>query len=1341
MGVSSLLAAMCRLLSKYPARGQVFQDSCSAVLALKNSLPLEISDLIRQVQREILKAISRFDLTKDNLVLVDCAFNVLILLWNRYPKQLPAECNMDHLSCVMKAALNVGEHGQKMGALQLGQDFVSFIMRLLNDGQLATLGENGVGHRLCSLLSYYDDMSRNTLQQLVVGVGMLAEVRFDVQAFVGDNLHVSLLFAARKHFSDSIIQELIWRLFSVIIRKDVSFVKELSSCGVVPAIASITQEEGFIPMPLIRFLTHCCHRSPDPFLKLILENELLMGSLLKIIDTETKHSLESVTNACDFLAYLCTKVPPRQSGPIIDLAVVSKIEACARKWPEACLLQACLAIEGVCTPPLGAVNADIEKKREEFFSRDHHVFAKDMLCDPVVSQNSTLVELVYVLFQKLLRASPPATLHTMCNKEFIEALVMLFARDIFSFPYQANRIAFTMHYFVFQMKQKECFEHLRELSFHTFVVDLIEVSNSYEVTATSLGLLASLLGKYYMHFKNVNILLETQLPELLIRKCAQYKQQQTSQFGEDFGRILLNITADKDMSLQLHKRGYMDKLLHLLNEGYAPVVRRSIIHAVGNISLGSQSIKQELHESQFHEILLSTLENESLKGDTFLLSACCRVLHILASGDRAKRLFVERGCVQLLLDLMKIPRGDTKSHSEEVVWRSLSLLSSLGFIAVTNRRYVLTAKVIEQVAEILQSSKNGKIISYVVLVFLGAGELDEGAVKLRQLKVEESLDQAMYKVAYKAQAPDLDRWCSHVLEKQYLYTMLAPSDSLTSPPPLPVSTARQYDWPRLLTECDGSMETDTDRETHRLLPLEEEYMTPQHPVALELGPTAQQQLRELGLDPQQPLFRIGRVYGSTYGFCSNCDRESISEELVIRPHSLTPHQYQDLIDNGWYRRGGVKMFRLRYNHNVYHADWETHVNALKFDQRSHKSYGRVLRRMPKERLVVETLPTHFNHEAFDLYNAYHIAKHDKPLKSMFSYTEHIVNSPIMLQTVDGVQYGTFHQLYRLDGKLVAIGIIDVVPKGIVSIYMWYDVSKAVSKFSFGVYSALKEIELVCKYHQSNPGMQNYYLQGWNRLNKKLAYKSNYGPGHFYCPTIVEDWVEGEEGVDKSQAAYIEKKREGEREREQRGGETLLANGGEEQQQNSDENVNSSSSSPNTHQSATATTVPRSSCNGHSDNRSQEDMDTTDGKTETKKDDEASTVATQVNCKPADSAEDKNSDSNTPTDPVYSCEAYPNDLARYQAKTGESTVDIHTIVVCLNYTEYRRLGDVMDQYQIPDSQCKVLEQRLSELVVTLSPRLLSQLVIDFKVCSPSHSSSSIPVSQESRPTVETEELAL
>lgn len=32
-----------------------------------------------------------------------------------------------------------------------------------------------------------------------------------------------------------------------------------------------------------------------------------------------------------------------------------------------------------------------------------------------------------------------------------------------------------------------------------------------------------------------------------------------------------------------------------------------------------------------------------------------------------------------------------------------------------------------------------------------------------------------------------------------------------------------------------------------------------------------------------------------------------------------------------------------------------------------------------------------------------------------------------------VPYGTYHQLYRVDGKLVAVGVVDILPKCLVSL--------------------------------------------------------------------------------------------------------------------------------------------------------------------------------------------------------------------------------------------------------------------------------------------------------------------
>ena len=44
-------------------------------------------------------------------------------------------------------------------------------------------------------------------------------------------------------------------------------------------------------------------------------------------------------------------------------------------------------------------------------------------------------------------------------------------------------------------------------------------------------------------------------------------------------------------------------------------------------------------------------------------------------------------------------------------------------------------------------------------------------------------------------------------------------------------------------------------------------------------------------------------------------------------------------------------------------------------------------------------------------------------------------------------YGAYHQLYRLDGELIAMGVIDILPNCVSSVYFVYD--KKWEKFSLG----------------------------------------------------------------------------------------------------------------------------------------------------------------------------------------------------------------------------------------------------------------------------------------------------
>ena len=1319
---SRLLTAANRVLEKYPSNEQAVVLACQAVPLYGDSLPEHPPGAVKELQKNAFATFSHFDVGR-SLSLLKSILGLTIILWTHYPKELPESCSMEQLADVINSAMDPEVHGDRQVAIRIGRDFVVYFVRVLSNEQLGVLQKRGVYNKLRSLISFYEEIPPETLQQIVAGVGIFAEVKPLSQSFIEEDIHVSLLFAAQKYYFHLPLQQVVWKLLSLHCQREPLFAKQLLSTDILSAIVKVMQQEGFHLTPLLRFLTVSCHVAPNPFIQRCLEKEELIKALLETIRPDCSSKLEDVANTCDFLAFLCSKCGTNMLDRIFELRLVSRLEDCAKKWPDACILPACIAIEGVVNlfPPDQAMlpqflqparaGLSLMKKKAEFCEESHHLFVKEMLSNPTVYVNGTLVELMYVTFQKLLKSCTQNAIAAICSKEFLEFFVIAFIRDTITFPSQANRIAFTSHYFVFQMKSKEAVETLKELSFHTAVVDLIASSASLEITSSAMGLLGSLVGKYYEHLKDVKCFAESSTPKVLIEKAKKFGKIQRSHLGDDFSRILLNLTADKEISKELYSKGHLEDLLELVKDDYVSVVRRSAIHAVGNIALGGQSIKQVLLDRKMYETLLQILRDKLETGDPYLLSACCRVLHILASGDWAKRKYVECGCIEILFRLIK-----TRKDNPEVCWRPLGLLSSISFMAILNRRYILTSEIIDAVANILKESTNGKVISYTTLVFLASGELDEGSIRLRELGIRETLTKAVENPEYRKQSPDLSRWGMHVLEKQNLYTISLPSDAISLPSP----SSPTYDWPPLPgvgiamgveEHSTRSSATTAVVPTRKLLPLGDAYLKPHFPVAPVLTDTAKEQLARLGLNPNEPLFRIGRVYGSTHGLCSNCDKEGTSEELVIRPHSMTPFQYQALIDKGWYRRGGVKMFRLRCNHNLRCCDWETRVFVKEFDHRTHKSYKKVLRRMPTERLTVETKLAHFDRDAYNLYNDYHKEKHDKPRKSEYSYCEHIVNSPIIPQTIDGFEYGTYHQLYRLDGKLVAIGTIDVIPKGIVSVYMWYTVTKEVAKYSFGVYSALKEIEYVCELSKRNPSMQYYYLQGWNDKNKKLAYKANYSPEDFYCPCIVQDWVASLEVVDHVREEYVCQRKE-----EEEKDKVALGDKKDSSHDPPGSGNTYSGGQANTGQGEHSSSGAGSGDNSTTGSTSRE-LESTDGgrSPEAKK----KAVQKESDDKSADKS-NKIDEDVKPVEPAIPCEAFPHDLVRYQQLTGQSEVDVKKLVVCLNYHEYMRLGEVFERFGIGKEQRKQMEQSYTEMVVALGPELTSQLVIDLKACPSSRS---------------------
>lgn len=74
-------------------------------------------------------------------------------------------------------------------------------------------------------------------------------------------------------------------------------------------------------------------------------------------------------------------------------------------------------------------------------------------------------------------------------------------------------------------------------------------------------------------------------------------------------------------------------------------------------------------------------------------------------------------------------------------------------------------------------------------------------------------------------------------------------------------------------------------------------------------------------------------------------------------------------------------------------------------------------------------------------------------------------------------YGSFHQLYRLDDELIAIGVLDILPNAVSGVYFIYDPKW--SALSLGKLSALRECTLAAELADAGYG-ETYYMMGERR---------------------------------------------------------------------------------------------------------------------------------------------------------------------------------------------------------------------------------------------------------------------
>lgn len=298
-----------------------------------------------------------------------------------------------------------------------------------------------------------------------------------------------------------------------------------------------------------------------------------------------------------------------------------------------------------------------------------------------------------------------------------------------------------------------------------------------------------------------------------------------------------------------------------------------------------------------------------------------------------------------------------------------------------------------------------------------------------------------------------------------------------------------------------------------------------------------------------------RVCGTNQSHCGYCDSSGDTKvSYGVISSQMSVHDYERLMLTGW-RRAGTYFYKPRYQETCC-PPYTIRLPISKFKMsKSQKQvsnrFERYLRTgdiheklqadlaVREHALSIETLEPACTPERYKLYKKYQIIVHNDSEEdiSELQFKRFLIDSPLVDTTSSSVcrntlpspnsatlsshnntgqsstsnqtnnalvtfgRYGTFHQLYRIDGELVAVGVIDVLPSGLSAVYMYYDPDYRF--LILGKLTALQEINC-CREN----GLTNYYMGFYIHSCEKMRYKAEFCPSELLCPISFE-WFDFE----------------------------------------------------------------------------------------------------------------------------------------------------------------------------------------------------------------------------------------
>ena len=139
-------------------------------------------------------------------------------------------------------------------------------------------------------------------------------------------------------------------------------------------------------------------------------------------------------------------------------------------------------------------------------------------------------------------------------------------------------------------------------------------------------------------------------------------------------------------------------------------------------------------------------------------------------------------------------------------------------------------------------------------------------------------------------------------------------------------------------------------------------------------------------------------------------------------------------------------------------------------------------------------------ETVSVYQKYQQVIHnDSPDKcTEKQFKRFLCNSPLQTDA-EGPPFGSFHYQYWIDERIAAVGVLDILPHCVSSVYLYYDPHFAF--LSPGTLTSLLEICLVRKLAKTYPSITNYYLGFYIHNCVKMKYKGRYAPSSLLCPEV------------------------------------------------------------------------------------------------------------------------------------------------------------------------------------------------------------------------------------------------